>query len=66
MRITEVNGAIADAVRLLRTIRLSPEVISWIVGRMNYGKAPEHAKQYVQGYADGLQDRPDEPLPPAF
>lgn len=67
MRVTEVNGAIAEAVRVLRSVRLTPEVVSAIVRRMNYGKAPYHAKEYVRGYADGLQDRPDGGgLPPAF
>ena len=64
MRVTEVNGAIGEAVRLIRAIRLSPgathesEVISRIIDRMNYGKAPHHAREYVRGYVDGLQDRP--------
>jgi hypothetical protein len=66
MRITEVNGAIGDAVRVIRSLAVrSPEVISRIIDRMNYGKAPHHAREYVRGYADGLQDRP-EPMPPAF
>jgi hypothetical protein len=64
MRITEVNGAIAQAIRTIRQLWRTdpdpkPEVISSIVGRMNYGKAPHHARRYVEGYAQGLKDSND-------
>lgn len=64
MRVTEVNGAIAYAVATVRRIftydpNPSPELISRVVARMNYGKAPHHARRYVEGYAQALKDSKD-------
>jgi hypothetical protein len=64
MRVGQVNRAIAQAISTLRQLWRTepdpkPEVISSIVGRMNYGQTPYHARRYVEGYAQALKDSKD-------